>query len=297
MNKKKLFWIVIILVLCLAGFRVINRVRSQTGISKERPVAVVLQTPAVGTIENKLVLTGDIHGQSEVAVKPTNSGRVEEIYVNEGDYVNKGDGLMSYVAGIKKDDEMFEDVVTFSPISGFVGIKNVKIGDPVTAGTTVVFNVYKIDRVKIYANVPEKEYSMVKRGTSAAIRLDAFPDRTILGSVTNIRPVIDPLSRTARVEIEIPNPSHIIKPGMFAKVELILSRKAKALTLPVDSVLGDSEKYVFISAKDKAEKRMVTTGILQDDKIEILSGLSSSDRVIVTGQRIVKEGSSVEESK
>ena len=297
MNKKNLFWIILILVLCLVGYRVLNRVRSQKGSAKERTVAVVLQNPAVDTIEDKLILTGDIHGESEVAVKPTNSGRVEEIYVNEGDYVDEGDGLMSYVAGIKSEDEMFEDVVTFSPISGYVGIKNVKIGDQVTSGTTVAFNIYKIDTVKIYADVPEKEYSQVKRGTNAVVMLDAFPDKPISGAVTNIRPVIDPLSRTAQIEIEIPNSSHLIKPGMFAKVELILSKKIGALTLPFDSVLGDGENYVYVDINGKAEKRTVRTGIIQDEKTEIISGLTSSDKVIVTGQRVVKEGSLVEESK
>ncbi len=296
MNKRKIFWIAVALVLLLIGFRVINRVRSQTAKVKERPIAVVAKPPSVGPIENKLTLTGDIKGSSELAVKPTNSGRIEEIYVREGDLVSRGDKLMSYVAGISETDEMFEDVVTFAPISGYIGMQNIRLGDQATAGLTTVFNIYTIDRVKIYVDVPEKDYSMVKRGTPARITLDAYPDAPVNASVSNIRPAIDPYSRTAQAEIDIANASHRIRPGMFARVDLVLGRKSSALLLPSDSVLSGADKYIYLAKEGKAVRMPVKTGYEDSGLVEIVSGLSPSDKVIVSGQRVVKEGSSIVEA-
>ncbi len=296
MNKRKIFWIAVALVLLLIGFRVINRVRSYTAKVKERPVAVAVKPPLVGSIEKRLTLTGDIKGFSEISVKPTNSGRIEEIYVREGDLVGRGDKLMSYVAGISETDEMFEDVVTFAPISGYVGMQNIKIGDQATAGLTSVFNIYTIDKVKIYVDVPEKDYSMVKRGTPVRITLDAYPEAPVSASVSNLRPVIDPNSRTAQAEIEISNPSHRIRPGMFARVDLILGKRSSALLLPSDSILSGTDKYVYLAEGGKAVKRPVKTGYEDSGLVEILSGISSSDKVIVSGQRVVKEGSAIIEA-
>ena len=129
------------------------------------------------------------------------------------------------VAGIDTTDELYQDMVTFSPIDGVVGIQGIKLGEQVGSNggsPATVFTIYKIDNVKIYANVPEKDYTQIRKNMSAEITLDAFPGQTFHGRVNNIRPVIDPYTRTTQVEIILANPDHKIKPGMFAKVTLVL---------------------------------------------------------------------------
>ncbi len=293
---KKVFTAILILVVLLLAFRVVTRMTAAKKVQAERAIPVEEARPAIGTIEQTVLLTGDIKGQSEVSVKPSTSGRVEEIYVNEGDYVDQGDGLMSYVAGIKADDEMFNDMVTFAPVSGIVGMKTVKIGDQTSAGNTSVFTIYDIDNVKIYCDVPEKYYSFVKSGTPARIELDSYPGKTFTGAISNVRPVVDPMTRTTQVEILIPNPSHIIKPGMFARVTLVLASRSNTVIVPFDTVLGETEKYVFIDKGGIAAKKIVTLGIEQDNNVEILSGLAKDDKVITLGQRVVQEGSKVSEA-
>jgi membrane fusion protein (multidrug efflux system) len=296
MNRNKVLWIVVAVFVLLVLVRVFSMVTSSKQVSEERIIPVVVTSPKIGTVQEKLTLVGDVKGETEVVVRPKTGGRVEEIYVKEGDDVKAGEKLLAFVAGIKPDDELYRDLVTFSPISGVVGVQSIKLGEQVQAGSgspSPVFTIYKIDNVKIYVNVPEKYFSFVSSNTYAEISLDAFPGRVFRGKVGNIRPVIDPMTRTTQAEIIIPNPDHRIKPGMFSRVDLVLRYKPSVMILPSDSVLGLDVKYVFVVVDGKAAMKKVTTGIQEGDDIEITSGIKTSDEVIIVGQRVVGEGSKV----
>jgi multidrug efflux pump subunit AcrA (membrane-fusion protein) len=297
MKTKRILWIILALLLVLLFYRSCTRLMSASKTETGRIIPVVAVVPQIGSIENTLTLTGDIKGESEVSVRPRIAGRVEEIYVKEGDRVNKGDVLLSFSAGITEDDPIYEDMVVRSPISGFVGMQLVKIGDQVisSVGTNnPVFVIYGIDNVKIFANVPEKYYSLVSKGTPARIQLDALPGKEFVGSVSRVRPVIDPSTRTIQVEIIIPNNSYAIRPGMFAKVDLVLQKNDRALKIPYDAVLGDGENYVFVADSGRSVKKVVEKGIENENEVEIKKGLLSTDRVIINGQRVVGEGSTIE---
>ncbi len=294
---KRFLWIVVIVVVLLTGMRIANRSKGESIVNEERIIPVVALAPTVGVIEDKVKLTGDIKADTEVGVRPAIPGRVAEIYVDEGSFVNKGDKMLSYVEGIKPEDELYNDMVVKAPITGIVGMKMTKIGEQLTSGQggiSPVFTIYKIDEVRVVSNIPEKYYSAVSNGTKAEIVLDAYPKEVFYGNVSTIRPIIDPMTRTAQIEINIPNAGYKIKPGMFASVDIVLKRKSKATIIPYDAVLGDIERYVFVAKDGVAVKKNVSLGILQDNKVEIESGLISSDRVITLGQRVVKEGSKIE---
>jgi membrane fusion protein, multidrug efflux system len=277
-------------IIAWLGFKVVQKMNAPKEIKEERIYPVIVAHATVGSIEQRLSLTGDINGYTEVSVRPTTMGRVEEIFVDEGDYVKKGAKLISYVAGIKPTDELYEDVVTMAPISGVVGVKNVKMGDQLTAASPSIFTIFSIDRLKIYVDIPEKYYAQVRRGVAALLELDAIPGRVINGVISNIRPVVDDVSRTSQAEIIINNPAHLIRPGMFARVDLILQRKNNAILLPYDALLGMENQYVYVVVGDKAVKRNVRTGMQQGNIIEILTGISPSDKVIINGQKVVDDG-------
>ncbi len=300
MNLKRVLTIVGVLILCLAVFRIYYKITTGKKIQETRVIPVMVSVPKIGSIEYRVSLTGDVKGQKEVNVRSGTAGRVAEIYVNEGDHVQKGDKLLSFASGLSEQSDIYEDLIVRAPISGIVGMKLVKEGDQIGGGTGTssnVFTLYDIDNVKIYADVSEKDYSFLRRGTPAEIALDAFPGEIFNGSVSNIRPVIDPLSRTTQAEIILPNPGHRIRPGMFGKVDLILKKKTGVPIIPFDAVMGDKDKYVFISRDGAAVKKPITLGMQQDNDVEVTSGLSGSDKVIVLGQRVVKEGAKVEEAK
>jgi len=295
LSLKNIIYIAAVLLVMLIAWRVVGRLTSGREKEVEKPVPVVVARPTVGSITEKVDLVGDIKGATEVPVKPTLPGRVMEIYASEGQWVKAGDPLLSYVAGIKPDDDLYNDMVVFAPISGLVGIKYVNIGDQ-TSVANPVFSIYQIDYVKIYADVPEKYYSLVRPGIRAEISLDAIPGRIFRGTVSNVRPVVDTLSRTTQVEIKLANPGYRIKPGMFARVDLLLRQKNDVLLLPMDSVLGEKDKYVFTAENGAAVQKSITLGILSGDTVEVVSGITADDQVITVGQRVVKSGSKVEVS-
>lgn len=299
MKLKNILMAILTIVVIISIIRIIHTISSKK-VQAERIYPVIVSMPRIGDMQERISLVGDIKGETEVIVRPKTVGRVEEIYVKEGDEVSAGDKLVSFLAGITRGDELYGDLVTFAPISGVIGMQNVKLGEQVqmqNGSPAPVFTIYKINKVKIYVNVPEKYFSLVTRRTPVEINLDAYPDKTFYGKVNNVRPVIDPMTRTTQVEIIIKNPKHEIKPGMFSKADLILREKKNAMIIPFDSVLGLDEKFVFVDADGIAAMKKVTTGIQQGDDVEVLSGLTSSEEVITVGQRLLKEGDKVQISK
>jgi len=298
MNIKKALWALLAVVVVLGGYRIFVKVTTKK-VQPERVYPVVVQLPRRGELQYKATLTGDIKADTEVNVRPRVAGRVEQIFVDEGNYVDKDDAMLSFASGISSESDIYEDMIVRAPIAGLVGVKQVRVGEQVggaPGSLNPVFTIYSIDNVKIYASVSEKDYSLIRKGTPAEISLDAFPGETFRGRVNNVRPVIDPLSRTTQVEIVLPNPRHRIKPGMFAKVDLILIKKTDIMVIPFDAVLGESDKYVFVAQDGKTVKKPVTLGLQQGDDVEVASGLTEQDKVIVLGERVVSEGSRVTET-
>ena len=293
MKLRNIAWVIVGILVILFAWRIVARLTAGRAEQTEKVIPVVAVKATPGSLSARVSLTGDIKGAAEVLVKPSLPGRVMEIYVNEGDWVKEGAGLLSYVASIEPDNELYNDMVVFAPISGLVGVKYVNLGDQ-TSTSNPVFSIYQIDRVNVYCDLPEKYYSLVHPGTSAQITLDALPNRIFHGTVGSVRPVIDPLSRTSRVEIILPNPGRQIKPGMFARVDLLLEQKNGVLTIPFDAVLGEDQKSVYVIEGGAAVQKNITLGLLSGLTVEVTSGLVSGDQVIVVGQRVVKAGSKVE---
>jgi len=147
----------------------------------------------------------------------------------------------------------------------------------------------------------------VPAATHAAVEVDAYPGEKFAGRVSRVAPVFDPATRTAEMEIEIPNAGYRLKPGMYARVQLTVASKADALTVPRNAVVElDGKSGVFISAPAAgasgqappaqgppaltAKFLPVQTGIRDGEHIEITSGVQDGARVITTGAGALKDG-------
>jgi multidrug efflux pump subunit AcrA (membrane-fusion protein) len=298
MDKKLAVRLVIVIVAVFILYKITAGILFKPTIeSGEKPFPVQVIKPAYKVISNSIALVGEVKGDTEVQVRPKTTGRVEELYADEGDEVEKGAPLLSFKAGISEDDNLYNDLVTFAPVSGVVGVKQIKEGEQIVSsmGTiNPVFTIYQIDNVKINANVPERFVENLATGLTAQIRFDSYQNRIFNGRVRKVRPVMDPQSRTIQVEIYVNNPKHLIKPGMFAKVELILKHKINALVIPADALLEDVSKYVLVAKDGRAIKKDVQTGVRSSNEIEIITGLDPNDQVIIVGQRVANSGSKVE---
>lgn len=182
-----------------------------------------------------------------------------------------------------------------APMTGYVGERFVDVGD-LAKPDVPLLRIVSFDTVRTVVHVVEKDYPRVKVGQDATIQVDAFPHREFQGKVIRKAPVLNPNTRTAAVQIEIPNSDRKLKPGMHARVSLLFERRS-ALVLPVAALVDQNDKpTVFIVESDPpaVKRKEVRTGINDGEFVEILSGLSAEDRVVTMGNRLVKTGQVVE---
>lgn len=159
-----------------------------------------------------------------------------------------------------------------------------------------LFTVMDLDTVRVYANVPQDESSWITPGkTTARVLLKELPDRSFAGTITRSTLALDPSTRSLLVELDLPNPDHVLRPGTYAELELDLREIPDALVLPPQAVIsGQKGKSVFIIAQGKAKSVPVQTGITNGKWIEIANGLDGSEDVVVVGKRKLLEGSPVQ---
>ncbi|GIZ53594.1 efflux RND transporter periplasmic adaptor subunit [Noviherbaspirillum aridicola] len=194
-----------------------------------------------------------------------------------------------------------------APFSGVVGIRNVSVGDYVKDGADLV-NLEDISSVKVDFRIPERFIDMVKRGQSLEVAVDALPGKPFLARVEAIDPQIDSNGRAALLRGRIDNPEGRLKPGMFARVRLILSERENALMIPEEAIVPQGDKVtVWKLADGKAVRTEVRTGLRREARVEITEGLRAGDQVIVAGQvrlsrdntpvRVINGGAGVQEAK
>jgi RND family efflux transporter MFP subunit len=177
-----------------------------------------------------------------------------------------------------------------SPVTGFVGQRFLDVGGFASTNQPV-FSVVDIRLVRLVANLVERDVKRVQAGTPAVVEVDAFPGEKFNGRVGRVAPVFDPQTRTAQMEIEVPNPTGRLKPGMYARVDLRVGQKADALTVPRNAVLDQNgERVVFVVDGQNARRRVVETGMQSPEKIEVTAGVLEGERVVTVGAGALRDG-------
>jgi RND family efflux transporter MFP subunit len=186
------------------------------------------------------------------------------------------------------------NTVIQSPVNGFVSKRLVDPGAYVSQNVPVV-EVVDITRVRLVANVVEKDLRQLQRGDATKVQVDAFPGETFKGTIARVSPVLDPSTRTAPIEIEIANSDYRLKPGMYARVGITTNTKKDALVVPANAVIDlGGRRGVFVPQPDNtAAFHQVQPGTEQQDLVEIIGGLNEGDRVITTGAGGLRDGDRV----
>ncbi|MDQ2732257.1 MAG: efflux RND transporter periplasmic adaptor subunit [Armatimonadota bacterium] len=188
--------------------------------------------------------------------------------------------------------DQLADARILSPISGVVDTRPATIGSSV-APTTTLMTIVPTRGVYFEAEVPEQAISSVKVGDSVSTVVDALPGRTFTGRISEIIPVAGASTKLYRVHISIPNSSGMLPNGGFARGQITTSQ-ISGIIIPKDalsSTVGDF--YVWVIQDNHAHRRSVTTGLTDDVRAQILSGLKAGDVYVVTGKDSVIEGSLV----
>lgn len=178
-----------------------------------------------------------------------------------------------------------------SPIDGIVVERNATVGASVGTDANL-FKIIDLSRVWIDADVFEKDLPRVRPGQEVKLTVTAFPQSTFSGKVILINSVVDPETRTVKVRTEVANPDGRLKPDMFANVQIVTDVNRAAISIPQAAVLNDEGKsIVFVAEGNGYKKRQVQPGIQNNDRVEIVDGLSAGDKVVVKGNYLLLEQS------
>ena len=180
-----------------------------------------------------------------------------------------------------------------APFRGILGLRQVSPGDYLQPGQAIV-NLEDMDSLKMDFHIPEIYFSQVKTGQTVDIRVDAFPDRTFSGKIYAMDPRIEEATRTLLLRARIPNVGGELRPGMFARVALMMGKHPDAVLIPEQAVvpLGDA-KFVYRIVDGKAALAKVTIGRRLEGLVEIIEGLDATDTVVTEGQTKLFEGAPV----
>ena len=292
--KKVILLVVAIIVAGLIVFRIIQRFlpqKEETGV--EVPTEVVVQNAKRGNIAKTISFTGNIVGEEQVNVHPIEeTGRLIKYLVKEGDRISKGAAIALVDRSIKGLE--YQPATIVSPISGVVGMLFLDPGAMVSPQIPVAM-IANMDVVKVEIAVVEKDIASIKKGQKAKIRVGAYPDEVFTGALRQLSPVINPMSRTAKGEIHIKNPGHRLRPGMYAKADLIIKEHKDVIVVPQKAVIErDDKKLVFLSEGDSlAREKEVEIGFDDEEKIEIVSGIKEGEKIIVLGNYGLRDGARI----
>jgi membrane fusion protein (multidrug efflux system) len=180
-----------------------------------------------------------------------------------------------------------------APFDGFVGLRKINIGDYATIGQELV-NVVRLDPLRVDFSVPETLLSRIHPGQPIAVTVGAFRGEVFEGEVTAIDPQIDVTGHSMAVRARLPNPDLRLRPGLFAQVSVTLSVKPDALLVPEQAIwpIGQ-QKTVYVIKDGVAMRRDVQLGDRKPGLVEVVSGLSAGEEIVVAGQMKLYEGAAV----
>ena len=321
-------------------------------IDAQQDKALVIAIPVesaslvTGSISSNYTTAAVLEAKEEAFVVARASGIIEEIYVEEGEYVEKGqvlaqleprryhlnvDRATADLLGIEKElakinkvydkklvsDDTYDKIsaqyasakATLSlaeldlkeatitaPIAGYIAERNAKVGN-LTESFQRARMFHIVQQKELYGVVylPEKELSRVHKEQSAALILTAFADETVQAFVERISPVIDAKTGTFKVTLRVPNTENRLKAGMFAQVKLNYATHHDATLMPRKALLAiDGNMNVFVINDGKAQKISVAVGFQEEGYVEILSGLSGNEQVVITGHHNLRDQAPVE---
>lgn len=195
-------------------------------------------------------------------------------------------------ASMRQSEVDLENTSVRSPISGIISTRSVNAGEYVTNSTAAIV-VVNIDTVEVNTYLLEDEINSVKQGQDVDVVVAAVSKSPLKGRVTKVSPSADSKSKTYPIWVSIPNPGGSLKPGMFAEIQVVVSKRQGVLSVPPEAIVErGGKKVAYVVDGDKALEKQVTPGITQGGKIEV-EGLNEGDMLIVTGLQTIKTGTAV----
>ncbi|MCR4844311.1 MAG: efflux RND transporter periplasmic adaptor subunit [Bacteroidales bacterium] len=219
--------------------------------------------------------------------------RLKSLYAEGG--VSQSDfeaAELAYKVRRSNYDNLKENTILRSPITGYVTARNFDAGD-MFGMSAPLFVVQQVVPVKLLVGISESEYSKVKKGDSVKLTADAIPGRVFTGKVERLYPTIDAATHTFKAEVAVANADKALRPGMYARVSVNFGNRHSVI-VPDRAIVkqeGTGTRFIFVLQEDNTVSYVpVTVGRHIGAEYEILSGIEEGATVVVKGQTLLKDG-------
>ncbi len=180
-----------------------------------------------------------------------------------------------------------------APISGIVTAREVKPGQHL-AVNDVAFRITDTSELIAHLQIPQGELAKFSAGHAASIEVASMPGKTVMATIARISPTIDTRTGTFRATAIIENDAGELAPGMFGRFTIAYEEHIAALVVPTEALINeDDESSVYVVSDGEVVRRNVETGVQSDGKVEILTGLTEDDVIVVVGHTSLRDGSKV----
>lgn len=266
----------------------------QSSEDEEDTESIAVEVEEVGRtgIQETVYLTGEIEPRRTIDVVPDQAGEITELNVEIGDRVRRDDVIA--VVDPSSPGQRFSPGPVRSPITGTVTAVISREGSNVSQQAPMA-RIASTEDLEIQAFVPERRIGSLSVGQRAVVTLDAYPDETFQAEVVRIAPQLNTESRSLPTTLRFSTADNRIRPGMFARIDLLVEQRADAITVPQRSVVRRAEgNYMFVvNEQEEADRRAVELGVSSNGRIEIRDGIEPGERIVTRGQNLVQDGSAL----
>ncbi len=236
--------------------------------------------------------------EAQARLAELNVGRSRELRANGTNTPNELDTAEATLASARASVAQLKANLAkkhiTAPFAGRLGIVHVHPGQFLSKGDAIVV-LESIDPIHLDFSLPQQEVARVVAGQTVRLRVDAYPDRMFNGQISAISPRIDDATRNLDVRATLPNPDGALRPGMFARAEIMLQASEESLILPSAAVVYNPYgETVYVIENSIAHQRFITTGSTRGNLTQIHSGLKSGEQVVTAGQIKLRNGSAVQ---
>ena len=321
--------------------------QKQEAVKKES-ASIRVKAQAVQTVSglSNLRYSGTVEAAQTIPLTFQSSGTIEQVLVQEGDVVRKGQllavvnkadnqsiynsslasfqqakdgydrlkqvyekGSLSEVKWVEMETNMkqaesqlqisknnLDKCNLYAPTSGIVGTRNIEPGQSSISISTPI-ELVKIETVFVKISVPENEIGKIRKGMTATFTISALDNKRFEGTITNVGVVADQFSRTYEVKMKVNNTNLEMKPGMVCDVVLNTNSEKEMVIVPYNSVTKDTNgnSFVYVVSPDQksVRKQIITVGGYQSSGLEILSGLTTNQTIVVEGKEKLTDNSQI----
>lgn len=193
-------------------------------------------------------------------------------------------------ATLALNENQLNNTAIVAPFSGYVGLLNVTQGEVVNPGVPLL-SVAELSRVLVTINLSDSYIGRIHKGQPVRIGFTAYPDETFTGTVHQISPLANETTKTFPVKIQLANPGQKLKSGMLAEVKFNFNERKNVMKVPTEAIVDEiGAKSVFIVQNNQAVRKTVALGITDGKMVEIRSGLSGDEQIVVLGQNNLDDG-------